>query len=84
MAVDGYEQPLIRALTEPILLGGVPREVAILNTTLHAAAFMGSYSLLLIGTYFVVQIVFVKLTKQDPDFFYAFRRHIKQKNYYGV
>lgn len=33
--------PLHRALTEPILLGGAPRSVAILNGTLAAAGGLG-------------------------------------------
>ena len=30
-SIEGFEIPLHRALTEPILLGGAPRSVAILN-----------------------------------------------------
>ena len=33
----GFEVPLHRSLTEPILLGGAPRTVAIANGTLAAA-----------------------------------------------
>ena len=33
---DGFEVPLHRSLTEPILLGGAPRTVAIANGTLAA------------------------------------------------
>ena len=35
--VPGFSAPVRRALTEPILLGGAPRSVAILNGTLAAA-----------------------------------------------
>ena len=35
--IDGFEAPIHRALVEPILLGGAPRGVAILNGTLAAA-----------------------------------------------
>ena len=34
----GFEVPLHRSLTEPILLGGAPRSVAILNGTLAASS----------------------------------------------
>ncbi len=37
----GFEAPLYRALTEPILLGGAPRTVAIANGTLAAAIGLG-------------------------------------------
>ena len=38
---DGFEVPLHRSLTEPILLGGAPRTVAIANGTLAAAVGLG-------------------------------------------
>ena len=37
----GFIVPVHRALTEPILLGGAPRAVAILNGTLAAALGLG-------------------------------------------
>jgi len=39
--IPGFEAPVHRALTEPILLGGAPRAVAILNGTLAAALGLG-------------------------------------------
>ena len=39
--VPGFEAPVHRALTEPILLGGAPRAVAITNGTLAAAVGLG-------------------------------------------
>ena len=39
--VVGFSVPVHRALTEPILLGGAPRAVAILNGTLAAALGLG-------------------------------------------
>lgn len=39
--IAGFTVPVHRALTEPILLGGAPRAVAILNGTLAAALGLG-------------------------------------------
>ena len=39
--VPGFVAPVHRALTEPILLGGAPRSVAIVNGTLAAALGLG-------------------------------------------
>ena len=39
--VAGFYAPVHRALTEPILLGGAPRAVAIVNGTLAAAVGLG-------------------------------------------
>jgi type IV secretory pathway TrbD component len=40
-SIEGFEAPIHRALVEPILLGGAPRGVAILNGTLAAALGLG-------------------------------------------
>jgi type IV secretion system protein TrbD len=39
--IAGFEAPLHRSLTEPILLAGAPRTVAILNGTVSAALGLG-------------------------------------------
>jgi len=39
--IPGFVAPMHRALTEPILMGGAPRAVAILNGTLAAALGLG-------------------------------------------
>ena len=39
--IPGFEAPVHRALTEPILIGGAPRSIAILNGTLAAALGIG-------------------------------------------
>ena len=39
--IEGFEAPIHRALVEPILLGGAPRSVAILNGTLAGAVGLG-------------------------------------------
>ena len=41
VSVAGFRVPVHRALTEPILLGGAPRAIAILNGTLAAALGLG-------------------------------------------
>jgi type IV secretion system protein TrbD len=39
--IAGFDAPVHRALTEPILLAGAPRAVAILNGTVSAAIGLG-------------------------------------------
>jgi len=39
--VAGFDAPVHRALTDPILLGGAPHAVAIANGTLAAAVGLG-------------------------------------------
>ena len=41
MATEGFHIPLHRSLTEPVLMGGAPRSIAILNGTIAAALGLG-------------------------------------------
>jgi type IV secretion system protein TrbD len=82
--IEGFEIPLHRSLTEQILLGGVPRTIAILNGTVAAAFGIGLQSFYVLPICFVSHIAAVIMTKRDPQFFDCFRRHIKQKRYYST
>lgn len=74
----GYLAPVHRALTEPILLGGAPRALALVNGTLAAALGLG-LRLWVLG--FAVWIVghglSVWAARQDPDFVEVVRRHLR-------
>jgi len=81
----GFEVPLHRSLTEPILMGGAPRTVAIANGTLAAAVGLGlqlwipGIALGLIG-----HSLAVWGAKVDPQFMHVFARHLKHKSLLDV
>jgi type IV secretory pathway TrbD component len=76
--VPGFEAPLHRALTEPMLLAGAPRSLAILNGTLAAALGLG-LRLWLAGLllWLVGHALGVWAAKRDPDFVEVGRRHLR-------
>jgi len=76
----GFEVPLHRALTEPILLGGAPRTVAIANGTLAAAVGLG-LQLWLVGLalWLVGHSLAVWGARVDPRFMPVFARHLKHR-----
>ena len=78
MEVAGYVVPVHRALTEPILLGGAPRAVAILNGTLAAALGLG-LRLWLAGLllWAIGHAAAVWAAKRDPLFVDVVRRHLR-------
>ena len=80
MSVPGFEVPVHRALTEPILLAGAPRSVAILNGTLAAALGIG-LQLWPVGLSFwlVGHAVAVWCARSDPDFVGVLQRHLKHR-----
>ena len=76
------EAPVHRSLTEPILLGGAPRALAIVNGTLAAAVGIG-LQLWLPGLllWSVGHCLAVWGAKRDPQFMDVFARHIKHKSF---
>lgn len=80
--VEGFEVPLHRALTEPILLGGAPRALAIVNGTLGAAIGIGLQLWIAGGVLWGVgHALAVWGARTDPQFMDVFARHLKHKSY---
>lgn len=77
-AVPGFAVPVHRALTEPILLGGAPRGLAIANATLAGAVGLG-LRLWLAGVvlFALGHAVSVWAARRDPQFVDVARRHLR-------
>ncbi len=76
--IVGFYAPVHRALTEPILLGGAPRAVAILNGTLAAAVGLG-LRLWIVGAliWLVGHLAAVWAARRDGAFVEVVRRHLR-------
>ncbi|NDW07918.1 VirB3 family type IV secretion system protein [Jiella pacifica] len=77
-AVAGFSVAVHRSLTEPILLGGAPRSIAILNGTLAAALGLG-LRLWLVGLalWAIGHFAAVWAARRDPLFADVVRRHLR-------
>ena len=76
--VEGFAAPVHRALTEPILLGGAPRAIAIINGTVAAALGLG-LRLWIAGLvlWALGHAAAVWAAKRDPLFVEVARRHLR-------
>jgi len=84
-AVPGFTVPVHRALTEPILLGGAPRSVAILNGTLAGAVGLGLQRWLAgIVLWAIGHLAAVWAAKRDPLFVEVARRHLRVPGHLSV
>jgi type IV secretion system protein VirB3 len=83
--IPGFTAPVHRALTEPILLGGAPRTIAIANGTLAAAIGLG-LRLWLVGIVFWIigHLLAVYAAKRDPQIADVARRHLRYPTWMGV
>ena len=85
LSVPGFEAPVHRSLAEPMLMGGAPRAVAILNGTLAAALGLG-LRLWIPGLilWAVGHGAAVWAAKRDPQFVDVGRRHLRTPAHLGV
>jgi type IV secretory pathway TrbD component len=79
--VPGFEAPVRRALTEPMLLAGAPRSVAILNGTLAAAGLGLRLWIAGLAFWAIAHLAAVWAARQDPDFVDVVRRHVRYPNH---
>ena len=84
MSTPGFSIAIHNSLTSPILLAGVPRQLAILNGTLAAAVVFGLHSLWILPVCLGLHVGAMMLAKKDPYFFQVILRHIHKKSYYRV
>jgi type IV secretion system protein TrbD len=76
--IPGFIIPVRRSLTEPILLGGAPRAIAIANGTLAAAVGLG-LRLWIVGIiiWAIGHGFAVWAARRDPLFVDVVRRHLR-------
>lgn len=78
----GYEIPLHRSLTEPILMAGAPRAAAILIGTIAAALALG-LRLWIPGllVWIIGHTLAVMAAKADPDFMAVAMKSLRHKGH---
>ena len=80
---EGYVIPLHTSRTRPVLLGGVPREFAILNATLGAAIAFGLQQPLIgIPLWLVAQGAAAWAATRDPWFLETWPRHLSKPSWF--
>jgi type IV secretion system protein VirB3 len=80
--IEGFQIPLYRSLTEPVLLAGAPRAIAVVNGTVAAALGLGLrlwLAGLILGV--VGHSIAVFAAKRDPHFAEVLLRHLRQRSY---
>ena len=76
--VSGFFAPVHRALAEPILLGGAPRSLAIVNGTLAGAIGLGLRLWIAgLAIWAIGHFAAVWAAKRDPLFVEVGRRHLR-------
>ena len=80
--MQGYFVPIHRSLTEPIMMAGAPRGVAILNGTIAAAVGLGLQMWVAgILLWMIGHGTAVYAARKDPNFLEVGVRHLKHESY---
>lgn len=80
--LDGFEAPIHGSLGSPILLGGAPRGLAIVNGTIAAAVGLGLQQWIAgLLLWAVGHSIAVFAARRDPDFAPVLIRHLRQKGH---
>jgi type IV secretion system protein VirB3 len=78
----GFEVPLHRSLTEPMMMGGAPRSVAISVGTLAAAVGIGLQLWVAgVAVWIVGHGLAVWAARTEPQFPEVFSRHVKHRGF---
>ena len=81
--IDGFEVPVHASLGSPILLGGAPRGIAIVNGTIAAAVGLGLQQWVVgIAIWAIGHSIAVFAARRDPDFAPILLRHLRQKGHF--
>lgn len=81
---EGYRIPLRTSLTRPILMGGTPRDFALVNATVGAAIGFGlQQPLIAIPLWAMAQGAAAWATSRDPWFFATWPRHLAKPHYFS-
>jgi type IV secretion system protein TrbD len=75
--VEGFHVDIHQSLVEPILLAGIPRNLAYLMWTIIAAVALGLREIWVVPFGIVIHISIAAATKHDPMFFDVFKKAIK-------
>jgi type IV secretion system protein VirB3 len=75
----GLEIPLHRSLTQPILMAGLPRNLALLLWTATAAFALGLHQLWVLPLAVLLHLVFAAMARRDPFFFDVIVRAVGQR-----
>jgi len=76
----GFEVPIHRSLTEPILVAGLPRRFAILLWTPGMVIVLGLYQLWFLPVAIALHVLFAALTRREPHFVEVFLRALRAQH----
>lgn len=73
---EGFSVPIHRSLTTPVMLGGLPRKIAILNGTVVISFVFGAHNLWILPIGVLTHLILVALHRRDPEILAVLKRNL--------
>lgn len=77
-APEGFYVPIHRSLTSKVMLGGIPRKIAIINGTMIIALVVGAHNLWVLPLGIMSHLILVALHRRDQDILAVIRRNLNR------
>jgi type IV secretory pathway TrbD component len=77
MLDDGFEVPLHRSLTQPMMVAGLPRSLGLLLWTVTAVFAFGLHQIWVLPVSVGLHLLFAAAAKRDPYFYDVFLRALR-------
>lgn len=78
---EGFRIPIHRSLTEPIMLGGIPRNIAIANGVAVLAFVLGAHNLWILPLGIVSHLILVALHRRDKQVLSILKRNLSRPSH---
>jgi type IV secretory pathway TrbD component len=75
---DGFHVPIHRSLTTKVMLGGIPRKIAIINGTMIISLVVGAHNLWVLPIGILSHLVLVALHRRDPEILTVIKRNLNR------
>lgn len=78
---QGFSVTIHQSLTTPVMLGGLPRKIAILNGTLIISLVVGAHNLWFLPIGILSHFVLVALHRRDPEILAVLKRNMNSPSF---
>jgi len=78
---EGFRIPIHRSLAEPVMMGGVPRNIAIANGVAIVSCVLGAQNLWVLPIGIISHVVLVALHRADKEILSILKRNLSKPSF---
>lgn len=78
---EGFRVPIHRSLTEPLMMGGIPRHIALINGFATLIVVMGAHNLLVLPVGIFSHMILMALYKRDKHMLSVIKTNLSRPSH---